>query len=148
MALDKHWHIQTWHTIPNWFFSLGRGKCLKVAYVRKSTENPSWNPNKRPIHFSKSLNIMLHTEPSLEKSQSLHIFENLLKAPNLPPSLLLLLLYKKNTFWTRNIFHYSDIIGLCLMKWPSEMLQNLLLFLEYETPCSFFHFSMLLYFFP
>ena len=140
MALDKHWHIQTWHTIPNWFFSLGRGKCLKVAYVRKSTENPSWNPNKRPIHFSKSLNIMLHTEPSLERNQGLHIFENLLRAPDFNPHLYYYYFHTKITFWTRNIFHSSEIRGLCLMEWPSETLQNLLLFLEYENPCSFFIF--------
>ena len=42
----------------------------------------------------------------------------------------------------------SEIRCLCLMKWPSETLQNLPYFWNTKTwPCSFFHF-VLLYFFP
>ena len=37
--------------------------------------------------------------------------------------------------------HSSEIRGLCLMKCPSETLQNLIYFLEYKNPCSFFRFS-------
>ena len=50
--------------------------------------------------------------------------------------------------WAHSL-HSSEIRGLCLMKWPSEMLQNLPYFLGYENLLSFFifHFA-LLYFFP
>ena len=49
--------------------------------------------------------------------------------------------YQKNFFkeimvWKQNC-PSSEIRGLCLMKWPSEMLQNL----PYENPSSFFRFS-------
>ena len=46
--------------------------------------------------------------------------------------------------------HSSEIRGLCLMKYPSKMLQNLLYFIHIWKPkdaFSIFHF-MILYFFP
>ena len=43
---------------------------------------------------------------------------------------------------------HTEIRGLCLMKWPSEMLQKFPMFLEYKNPHSFlfgFHFMLLLF---
>ena len=37
--------------------------------------------------------------------------------------------------------HPSEIRGLCLIKWHSEMLQSFAIFLEYDNPGSFFVFS-------
>ena len=45
------------------------------------------------------------------------------------------------------IQHPSEIRGLCLIKWPSETLQNLLYFWNMKTHLVFFHF-VLLYFSP
>ena len=43
--------------------------------------------------------------------------------------------------WMMNRLHCSEKRGLCLMKWPGEMLQNLPHFIYSKTQSCFFNFS-------
>ena len=47
----------------------------------------------------------------------------------------------ENILSTYFYIHSSEIRGLCLMKWPAKMLQNLPCFIYTKTQSCFFHFS-------